>query len=181
MSPAADTKGPADIKAESVPQHRSAALIEADLKSALQPTSHYPVAAQLDAKFREQMTQEVGPAMQKVLDLLQELDKADPAAAANLRTLKCDALVRLAYGNVDALQTLKSLSTSNMSTDAVLGKSGLMMYHWWNSPDSATQKPIIAEFELIAKENPKDNLLLHAGLDGRYHPVERRHWPGSPC
>jgi thiol-disulfide isomerase/thioredoxin len=144
---------------------RPSAQIVTDLQAALHALPNYRMVEQFDPRYGHSLGQKMGPALEKVVGLFNELEKADPARGAAVRAEKCDAMVRLALWNYgDALKTLTDLSKSETPADALFGKVGMLMYRWWNTADDATQKEVATEFAALAKANPKENLLLHAAL-----------------
>jgi thiol-disulfide isomerase/thioredoxin len=146
--------------------HRPANQILADIQTAWAALPGYPLAGQLDPRYAAQMSRELTGPLQHVLDLYAELAKADPSAfTSDMRTDKCLTLVRLAlYQDKPALQSLNDASRSAKTADAVFGKVGLMLYNWC-LPDQSGQQKIVAEFENLAKANPKDDLLVTSALD----------------
>jgi thiol-disulfide isomerase/thioredoxin len=155
---AADAKTPAGPR-------RPTAQITTDLQAAQRALPRYRLLDQFDPHFGHQFGREMGPGLQKVVDLFNEFEKADPARGAALRSEKCLAMVRLALWNYgDAVKTLTDLSNSQTPADALFGKVGLLMYRWWNTADDAAQKDVATDFAAMAKANPKEDLLLHAAL-----------------
>ncbi|HEX4125640.1 MAG TPA: thioredoxin-like domain-containing protein [Tepidisphaeraceae bacterium] len=150
--------------------HRPANQIEADIVAALQSFPGYTMQTQLDIRFEPDLGPKLTPPLQHLLDLFNELQKADPAAAASMRAEKCLTLVRLAlYAHKEAVQALAESSKSSVAADAVLGKAGLMMCNWCMLNQSASprsgQQKIVASFQTLATASPKDDLLVTIGLD----------------
>jgi len=157
--------------AQAQDSHRPASQISADINTALRAVPPYPLAIQLDGRYVSQMAREMTNPLQHLVDLYAEFEKAAPADRLTVREDKCLALVRLAlYENKDALQSLTDASASAVSSEAVLGKAGLMMYQWWRSPLSpqtqqSKQQQIAINFESLARANSRDDLMVMAALD----------------
>ena len=144
---------------------RAPSQILADLKTAEAAIPNYGMAGRLDARYREQMAKEVAPPLRKVVDLLAELEKADPQRAAAIRSDLCLYRVELALdGDADALRLLTDYSASKDPAEAVAGKAGLLMYQWWKMPEAETQKQAVADFQKLAQANPRDDLLVGPAL-----------------
>jgi thiol-disulfide isomerase/thioredoxin len=142
---------------------RPADQIEGDIKGTLQSLPNFRMDEQLDTRFSVQMDQQLSDPMQHLVDLYDELAKSDPAEGAKARPEKCLALVRLAlYGHKDAVKALTDASKSSNPSDAVLGKTGLLMYKWWLKP--LQQKRVVPDFAALAKAHPQDDLLVTAAL-----------------
>ena len=165
----ADDSPAVNTKPQAAP--RPVKEIVADIETATAAFPTYPLNVQLDARFRGQMTRELSGPLQRLVDLYDELEKADPAQATNARTEKTLLQVRLAlYGHSDAMQSLTESSHSPLVSDALAGKLGLMMYQWWNSADATTQRDIVTAFGTLAKANPRDDMMVKAALMmARYH------------
>ncbi len=144
---------------------RTAVQIEADIKTSEGAIPSYPMADRFDPRYRQFMKGKIGPSLQHLANLYAELAKVSPARAVAMQFDRCLALVCLAlYGHDDALKSLTDSSASEVPSEALFGKIGLMMYRWWNSADEATQQGIVKNFESLAKANPKEDLLVDAAL-----------------
>jgi len=150
---------------------RPPAQIIADINAAKAAVPRYDMEGRLDPGFRDQMTREVAPPLSHLVDLFAELEKASPAQAASLRPDHCLFLAELSLDNdADALKTLTDDSTSAKPAEALFGAVGLLEYHYWNSPNADTQKDVVAQFEKLAKANPREDLLVGSALTmARYH------------
>ena len=150
---------------------RAPSQIVADLKAAEAAVPHYDMEGRLDPQYRHQMAKEVVPPLRRVVDLMAELEEAVPAEAAKLRLDHCFFLAELAVdGDADALQTLTDASHSAKPADALFGSVGLLEYRWWKSPTTETQTDVAAEFEKLAKANPREEFLVATALTmAHYH------------
>lgn len=137
----------------------------ADIKAADGAIPNYDMNARLDPRYRHQMVKEVVPHLKEMAALYAELEAASPAIAAKYQVSYCFVLAELAVdGDADALKTLEDASQSAKPATALFGKVGLLAEHWWEATDDAEQAAVAADFEKLAKANPREDMLVHSAL-----------------
>jgi thiol-disulfide isomerase/thioredoxin len=143
--------------------NRSEKQILTDIAAA--PIPNYPFYVQIDPRYREQMTRELSGPLQRNVELYSELETASTQYAEVSRETICLYRAQLALlGHDDALKALKDESQSKVASDALAGKIGVMVLGWWSDADADKQARELAQFETLAKANPRDDLICVALL-----------------
>jgi thiol-disulfide isomerase/thioredoxin len=142
---------------------RTEQQILADIQAS--PVPAYPFHAQIDPRYRDQMTHELSGPLKRNVELYVELQKAAPRYAETARVTICWYRAELAvFGDADALKALTDQSQSSVASESLAGRVGLMLAAWWSDADAIKQEQELAQFEQLARANGNDGILCSALL-----------------
>jgi thiol-disulfide isomerase/thioredoxin len=148
------------------PSARPRAAIVADYDVAAAALPRYSLPVRVDPRFRKQMAGEFTAPLQREVALLQELAAVDgpKVGAGNLEAQTIDLAMLDLFGDASAAKTLEEASSSTDPRQVLVGKVGLLVFHWWSNVDADAQAKILDEFTALAQASPKFDPLVNALL-----------------
>ena len=141
----------------SAPAARSDAQLQEDLQAAMeqvQAAMQNPRAL-MDAEARQKVAPQAVPAMQKVLQILEEVGKANPQQAEATRGLRYQTLSFMALlDDPDAVKTLDTAAAGKNEADALSAKNARNFAAWLKAnKDAAAQTKVLDDMQALAKAN----------------------------
>jgi thiol-disulfide isomerase/thioredoxin len=143
---------------------RTAAQIERDLQEVNGQIQRYPdVGVLVQPKYRVWVKQQFAPLLQRKVQLLEELEQADPRDKVGIVYQRDFDLAVLALaGDDNATRTLEQASGSVDATDALTAKLALSIRDWWSDQTVDAQQQVLTRLVDMAKADPKNDLIGRA-------------------
>ncbi len=152
---------PATLLADTPPNANQTHSAQTDLFAAQAALPKDSLHDRVDPKRRDEMAKKWTAPLRHIVGLAAEMEKNRPASGRVIRDEHSLYLALLCvYGDADALKTLTDASKSTVPANAIFGKTGLLRYQWWKDPNADTQKQVLADYQKLAKANPKEDFLV---------------------